>query len=248
MTAWIHGLTTLQVALLAGVAATAGIVRGFTGGAGSNIILAPGLSIVLGPRHAIPLVLLLAVTTSIQLIPGAARQARWREVVPLGMAAWAGIPLGAYALLSIDQELMRRVVACAALACTLLLLTGWRYRGRQTLPITFGVGAFVGFLSGSVAIAGPPLYLYLLSRDSQGAVIRADFIVFSAIMQTVTLGAFAVAGIFDRRMLAAFFVMVVPFAVAIQIGSGLFRRVDDKTFRRVALGVMLSVSLAALLA
>lgn len=53
-----------QVTLPLAAASVAGLVRGFTGGAGANIVLAPTLSLVLGSRHAVPLVLLLGVVTS----------------------------------------------------------------------------------------------------------------------------------------------------------------------------------------
>jgi uncharacterized membrane protein YfcA len=240
-------MSTAQAELLFAAASLAGLVRGFTGGAGANIVLAPALSLVLGPRHAVPLVLLLGVVTSVQLVPGALKQVRWREILPLGLSAWAGIPLGMVALLSINQESMRRGMAALALAFTVLLMTGWRYRGRRGLPVSIGVGAGVGFLNSAVSIAGPPLFLYLLSGTDGSAVQRASFIVVSAMMQTVALFAFALTGAFDRAMLVAFMLMLVPFAVSIQIGAALFRKADELMFRRIAMGVMAIVSLAALL-
>lgn len=236
-----------QAGLLIAAAALAGLVRGFTGGAGANIVLAPALSLVVGPRQAVPLVLLLGVVTSVQLLPGALKQVRWREVVPLGLSAWVGIPLGMLALLSIDQDAMRRGMAAIALAFTALLMTGWRYRGRRGLPVSIGVGAGVGFLNSAVSIAGPPLFLYLLSGSDSSVIQRASFIVVSAMMQTVALLAFAVAEAFHPAMLVSFLLMLLPFAVAIQIGSALFRHSDERTFRRIAMGVMALVSLVALL-
>lgn len=240
-------MSVAQAGLLIAAASLAGLVRGFTGGAGANIVLAPALSLVVGPRQAVPLVLLLGVVTSIQLVPGALKQVRWREILPLGLSAWAGIPLGMLALLSINQDAMRRGMAALALAFTALLMSGWRYRGRRGLPVSIGVGAGVGFLSSAVSIAGPPLFLYLLSGSDRSATQRASFIVVSAMMQTVALLAFALAGAFDRAMLIAFLLMLLPFASAIQVGTGLFRRSDELTFRRIAIGVMAAVSLAALL-
>lgn len=240
-------MSVAQAGLLIAAASLAGLVRGFTGGAGANIVLAPALSLVVGPRQAVPLVLLLGVVTSIQLVPGALKQVRWREILPLGLSAWTGIPLGMLALMSINQDAMRRSMAALALAFTALLMTGWRYRGRRGLPVSIGVGAGVGFLNSAVSIAGPPLFLYLLSGSDSSATQRASFIVVSAMMQTVALLAFALAGAFDRTMLIAFLLMLLPFASAIQVGTGLFRRSDELTFRRIAIGVMAAVSLAALL-
>jgi uncharacterized protein len=236
-----------ELGLLLSAAVLGGLVRGFTGGAGANIVLAPSLSLVLGARQAVPLVLLLGVVTSVQLLPDAVKRAHWPEVLPVGIAAWAGIPLGILALTAIDQELMRRGMAVMALLFTALLAAGWRYRGARGLPMSVGVGAGVGFLNSSISIAGPPLFLYLLSGTDSGAVSRANFIVISALMQTVALIAFAVAGMISREMLYAFLLMLLPFAAAIHVGARLFRVASERAFRGVVLGTMAIVSLAALI-
>lgn len=122
-------MTGAELALLLSAAALGGLVRGFTGGAGANIVLAPSLSLVLGARQAVPLVLLLGVVTSVQLLPDAVKRAHWPEVLPVGIAAWAGIPLGILALTAIDQEFMQRGMAVMALLFTALQFGVWRISG-----------------------------------------------------------------------------------------------------------------------
>ena len=74
----IDDLLTYDVLIMVGAFLASGLVRGFTGGAGANFITAPVLSILIGPREAVPIVLLLNGVTNVQLIPGAISHVRWR--------------------------------------------------------------------------------------------------------------------------------------------------------------------------
>lgn len=142
---------------------------------------------------------------------------------------------------------MRREMAALALLFTAVLMTGWRYRGRRGLSVSIGVGAGVGFLNSAVSIAGPPLFLYLLSGPGTGANNRAGFILISAMMRTAALMAFVISGVFNREMALAFLLMLFPFALTIQVGSRLFRLADERTLRGIALGIMAVVSVAVLI-
>ena len=58
-------LSALDWSILAVAAVASGIVRGFTGGALANFLLAPVLSALIGPREAVPIVLLLNSLTTL---------------------------------------------------------------------------------------------------------------------------------------------------------------------------------------
>lgn len=217
-------------------------MRGFTGGMGANAILAPVLALVLGARNAVPMVILINMITSIQIFPAAMRSTRWREIMPLAATGLLAVPLGIYALLSLDQDLMRRAVAAVAIVLSLLLLSGWRYRGPRGAVAAGGVGILAGFLNGAVSIGGPPVIFYLLSGPDDAATNRAHFISYSTVIQAFALTVFIWNGSITTGLTITSFVMAVPYALAIWAGIHLFKRASEDVFRRVALGVMLAVS------
>ena len=88
----IDDLPTLDLLIMVAACVASGLVRGFTGGAGANFFNAPVLSILIGPREAVPIVLLLNAVTNVQLIPGAVRHVRWREALPIAIAAAPTLP------------------------------------------------------------------------------------------------------------------------------------------------------------
>ena len=47
-----------------------------------------------------------------------------------------------------------------------LLISGWRYPGKPTVPVTVGVGGVAGFFGGLAQLGGPPIVMYWL-RDAQ---------------------------------------------------------------------------------
>ena len=242
----INDLLTTDVLIMAGAIFVSGLVRGFTGGAGANFFSAPVLSILIGPREAVPIVLLLNALTIIMLIPDAARKVRWREVWPMGIAAGIALPFGAWALFVIDEVLMRRLIAGIAVGFSLLLLSGWRYRGPRGIGLSMSAGGMAGALAGAVTMGGPPVFLYLMSGPSDGASARAQFIIFSAFVLAAALVVFFGADLYTERMLWLGGVLLVPFVVATLIGTWLFRLASEEMFRRVSLWLMAGVSLVIL--
>ena len=87
--------------LLAAILATAvaGVMRGYSG-FGTAVILAPIYSLLWGPRAGIPVMLLMELLVSLQLLPGAIKDADRRVVLPLGGAAAVATPMGAWVLLT----------------------------------------------------------------------------------------------------------------------------------------------------
>ncbi len=242
----IDDLLTYDVLIMVAAFLASGLVRGVTGGAGANFITAPVLSILIGPREAVPIVLLLNGVTNVQLIPGAISHVRWREALPISLAAALAMPLGAWALFAIDEGTMRRIVAGAAVVFALVLLSGWRYHGPRGLGLSLGAGATAGTLTGAVTIGGPPVFLYLMSGPGNAATNRAHFITFSVFVQATAMAVFFGAGAYTERMLWLSLVLLIPFVIATWIGTKLFHLASEETFRRVSLWLMAAVSLAIL--
>ena len=72
--------------LPAAVTATivAGLMRGYSG-FGTAVILAPVYSLLWGPRAGVPVMLLMELLVSLQLVPSALKDADRRVVLPLGI-------------------------------------------------------------------------------------------------------------------------------------------------------------------
>lgn len=231
----LESLTVWQILAMTGAFVASGLVRGFNGGAGANFITAPVLALILDAREGVPLIILLNLISNIQVMPSALPHANWRRMIPVGIAAVATAPLGAWILVVVAEDTMRRIVAGTAIALSLLLLTGWRYNGPRGLPVRIGVGALGGLVTGSVSMGGPPVFLYLLSGPGTAAQHRADFLSFGAMVQAGAILAFAVSGLITLQTLVLAAAMYVPFTLACWAGMRLFARSSDAQFRNYTL-------------
>ncbi|MCA4919700.1 MAG: hypothetical protein ING82_09745 [Roseomonas sp.] len=106
--------------------AIAGLMRGYAG-FGTAVILAPIYSVLWGPRAGVPVMLLMELIVSIQLLPSAFKDADRRVILPIGGTAALMTPLGAYILITADGE------GCAApLALSCWFLAGCCCRAGAT--------------------------------------------------------------------------------------------------------------------
>ncbi|MGE0745470.1 MAG: sulfite exporter TauE/SafE family protein [Rhodospirillales bacterium] len=223
----------------------AGLMRGFSG-FGSALLLAPVLSLAVGPRVAVPAIVLANIVPTIQMIPEAARVVAWRGVMPMGIAGAIGVPVGIWMLLHMDQAFMRRFIAVGVIAFALIMLFGWRFRGRPSRAFGVAMGWIGGFLSGAGSIGGPPVILFLLSGPDPAAVNRAILVHYFMWSQVAALVLFAAAGSIDWLVTWIAVVLLLPQIVGTWAGSRLFRKSSERLYRNVALAFLLAAGGSAL--
>ncbi|WP_236034192.1 sulfite exporter TauE/SafE family protein [Belnapia mucosa] len=242
--AWFHGmpqgaaLNWLLTAALAG-----GLARGFSG-FGAALIFVPLASIALGPQGAAPLMLLLEVLAIAILTPAAWRLADRPQVGLLALGALVGTPLGAAILVHADPVALRWGVTFAVLALLGLLVSGWRFRGRPSLPATLGVGLAGGVLGGVAMVSGPPVMAYLLGQAGPSWRVRASFGLYLAAGGVIAGIAYAAAGLLTPALTAPFLLAAPVYGLGIWLGTRMFGLASERAFR---LGCYAMIALAALL-
>src|ERR1044072_5311608 len=147
------------LAFLLGTAFIAALARGFSG-FGAALIFLPLAATVTDPKIASPLLLITDAVLSVGFIPPAWRTADKREVGIMGAGAAIGIPLGTVLLVRLDALTIRWGIVVLASAMLALLISGWRYRGKPTAPLSFAVGGFAGVCSGAAQVGGPAVIAY----------------------------------------------------------------------------------------
>lgn len=223
-----------------------GLVRGTTG-FGAAMVMTPILALLIGPRAAVPVALLLETFAAAPMLPAASRLARWRLIAPIGIAAVATVPLGGLILQTVDATSLRRLIAATVIVFCLALLANRRFRGPHRLSTSAALGALSGTMLGATSIGAPPVILYLLSGPDPIAVTRANLTLYIVIVSAAGLVMLSVAGFVDRPALTTAALMAIPFAIGIVAGSRLFSRFSDQRFRQATMIFMLLVSIGILL-
>jgi uncharacterized membrane protein YfcA len=229
------------------VTAVAGIMRGYSG-FGTAVLLAPAYSVLWGPRIGVPVMLLMELVVSLQLVPRALAEANRRVILPIGGAAALATPIGAFILISADQDLLRRCIGGFVLVFGLLLMSGWRYAGSRPLPLNIAVGTAAGLLKGATGMSGPPVILYLLAGPEAVRQHRANLILFFGTISVISVIPPALGGLMSWAVLAKTLLLLPMLMLCVPIGARLFHVVPESWYRRAALLFLVSTGLAALLA
>ena len=224
--------STTSLVILVVTAFIAGLARGFSG-FGSALIFMPLASSVIGAQLASPLLLLIDFLTTLTLIPNAARRADKRDVSIISIGALIGIPLGTMVLALADPLTVRWIIALLIISLLVLLMSGWRFRGRPTMPLTISVGFTGGFFGGLAQAGGPPVVLYWLREGAVAAVTRANIILYFAIGDVLIVISYFVGGLWTTTVLGLALATGPLFGLGLWIGSKLFGVASDDTFRRI---------------
>ena len=237
----------LEALVLGGaVALIAGVIRGITGFGGA-MVMAPPLALLLGPRIAVPVTLLLEGIAAMPMLWHTRDLVRWRAIGPILAAACVTLPLGGYALVMADALTLRRAIAAAVIVCALLLLSGWRHRGPPRLGTSVGLGGLSGAMTGATSVGAPPVILYLLSGSDPVATTRANLTFYLVGLSLAGLVMLWTRDVLDLRSASAALVFAPGYFCGLFAGTRLFSRFNDVRFRQFTLLLLVSVSLGILL-
>src|SRR5258707_6850026 len=142
------GVSINAAIAICGIAFVSGIARGFSG-FGSALIFMPLASSIAGPRLVAALLLIIDFVAAAPLVPNAWKHADRRATAVMVLGALVGVPIGTYFLSRLDPVATRWIISGFVFALLLLLLSGWRYRGKDHPAIAVGIGGLVGVLRSS---------------------------------------------------------------------------------------------------
>lgn len=229
------------------IATVGGLVRGTTG-FGAAMVMTPALALLLGPKVAVPVTLLLETFAAAPMLPAAAALARWRVIAPICAAAAVTIPIGGLLLAEASPLMLRRLIAITVIVFSVALLSGRRYEGQQRLPTAMSLGALSGAMLGATSIGAPPVILYLLSGPDPVAVTRANLMLYVVFISAAGLLMLATKSLLTISTVQTALWLSLPFIAGVKIGSKLFSRFSDQRFRQTTMVFMFAVSVGVFFA
>lgn len=225
-------LSLFAAVALAVVALIAATARGFSG-FGAALIFMPLASSLAAPRLVAALLLIIDFIGSLPLLPNAWREADRKATAVIVTGALIGVPIGTWLLTRLDPVTTRWIISGFVAALLLLLLSGWRYRGRDRIALSVGIGALSGFCSGLAQTGGPPIVGYWLGRPIASDVARANIILFFAASDFFSVVSYGVSGLLSNDAILFALVAGPVYAIGIRFGTLLFGRASERLFRGI---------------
>lgn len=241
-------LTTAEILLVVGAVFVGALVKSVTG-MGFPLVAIPVMSLFLPTATAVAVIAIPnVVQNAILVVQHRSAWARTRHLAPFCAAAIPGAVLGAFALVTVPEVIVRGALA-AMLAAYLLTVTvapGLHVSDHRVRSWSVPVGFTAGVFQGGIGISGPIVGTWhhglRLAQDAFVVSVATVFTLTGATQVTV-LG---LRGELDGRYLVALGLTAVMF-VTLPIGSRLRRRLSVERFRTVVL-VLLGASLVSLVA
>jgi uncharacterized membrane protein YfcA len=231
------GLIPSDVSLNAAIAVCAiafvsGTARGFSG-FGSALIFMPLASSIAAPRLVAALLLIIDFIAAAPLLPNAWKQADRKATAIMVLGALVGVPIGTYFLSRLEPVTTRWIISGFVLALLLLLLSGWRYRGKDDAAISVGIGGLSGFCSGLAQTGGPPIVGYWLGRPIASVTARANILLFFGASDFFSVVSYSLTGLITADSIRFSLVVGPVYAIGVWFGASLFGKASEALFRAI---------------
>src|SRR5262249_51227084 len=209
-----------------------GTARGFSG-FGSALIFMPLASSMAAPKLVAALLLIIDLVAAAPLLPNAWKQADRKATAVMVAGGLVGGPVGPFFLARLGAVTTRWIISGFVAALLALLLSGWRYRGKEHASIAVGIGGLSGFCSGLAQTGGPPIVGYWLGRPIPSVIARANILLFFGASDFFSVVAYAVSGLINTDAILFALVVGPVYAVGVWFGASLFGKASEQVFRAI---------------
>jgi uncharacterized protein len=230
---FIPGDVSPKVAIaICAIALVCGTARGFSG-FGSALIFMPLASSIAAPRLVAALLLIIDFVAAAPLVPNAWKHADRKATAVIVSGALIGVPIGTWFLSRLEPVTTRWIISGFVTALLLLLLSGWRYRGKDHAALSIAIGGLSGFCSGLAQTGGPPIVGYWLGRPIASAVARANIMLFFGASDFFSVVSYSRTGLITLDALKFSLVVGPVYAIGVSFGATLFGKASEAVFRAI---------------
>ena len=222
----------------------AGLVQGLLG-FGFALVAVPVLALVMVPREAVPVALVLGTFINLFLYLEVRGRVQAGRLLPLVLAGIAGIPVGTYLLVSLNTGILRIAIGCLVALSALAFLAGLERPIKRERIGLAASGFTSGILNGVASMSGPPVVLFLANQGMPKDAFRASLIAYFLVLNLATVPVYIVARLVSVDVLAYAGVLLPLMAAGALAGSRLARRVPEKAFRRAVLVAVAAAGVVA---
>ena len=229
------------------VVVIASLVKGITG-FGFALVALPPLMIWYSPKEIIPVLLLCNLFASVLIIlQKKDRQLINRQFKWLIIFGALFTIVGVIFLKYLPEHLLIVIVSIFLIILTVLSILGVQYPIKITNRSYKIAGAFLGFLTGSISISGPPMALFLYSAKVDKQQFREIFSWFSIVTSIVALAGYVVLGILTIESLKMSLLFLPILFIGSFIGKKLNNLIPLIVFKKAILIITLFSSIFILL-
>lgn len=233
----------LWIVLCVAIAAFAQSLAGF----GFGLLSVPMMALVLSPRDAIVVsVLVASVSTTTQAVTD--RQfTDWKTVRRLSLLSYVGMPLGLVVFNVVSEQMLRFGLGVIVLLATVLIIRNFRIPDSSR-SYEWILGFISGVLNTSTSTNGPPLVFLLKSRSMEPSAFRATLNTVFSIANIGALILFFGSGKMNHDNVIGAAFAIPSLFISLRVGYSMRRHIHGNRFTNLVAGLMLLSGVSALIA
>jgi uncharacterized membrane protein YfcA len=216
-------------------------------GFGFALMVMPLITIFIDLRTAAPLVALAALTSYIINVIRYRQAVDLRQVLRLGAASALGTPVGLWALVSVDEFVVKPLLGLILVAYAVYRLVHPTELHLCSSRWVYPAGFIAGCLGGAYNTPGPPVIVYGSLRQWSRAEFRAVLQAFFFLNATLVVASHCLARHFTPAVLTLYACAVPALLLGIFVGSRADSRLSRDRFRTIVTGMILLLGLSLLL-
>ena len=232
--------------ILFSLVSTLGALVGTIMGFASALVAMPLLVLFMPPQIAVPAFTLLTLVTNLVVVIEGRRHLRWPHVAWLIAGGAVGTVIGSLSLAGLPTRAIRLIIGASTVAFGLVFLRRAAISIRASRGAEVGIGLFSGWLGGCIGQAGPPFVVYALARGWEKEPFRVNSMAYFAPMNAMAMLSYWQLQLLSPRTFTLTLAALLPALLASALGLWIKTRVNEATFRRLAIGLILLVGLAGL--
>lgn len=209
-------------------------------GFGSGLVSMALLPNIIGVRTAVPLAILVATTLEFFLFLRYRSAFRLKSIWRVIAASFAGLPLGVWALRSIDEKILLPILGVIMTGYALYALFNFKLPRLEHPGWAYLAGFIAGLLGGAFSASSPPVIIYAHCRGWDQEEFKGNlqgFFLLNDILAIVTHG---LAGNLTPPVVSNFLYVLPALALGYFAGTSLDRYLDPQRFRTIVL-ILLAV-------
>jgi len=226
---------------------TASLVKGITG-FGFALVSLPPLLIWYSPTELIPVLVFCNLVASVIIVLQKKERKlvnkQFRSLIIYGAIFTIA---GVLTLNYISEDFLLKIMSVFFILLSVLSLVGLKYTIKLSSISCKIAGAFIGFLTGSISISGPPLALFLHSANIGNKEFREIFSWFSILTSIIALLGYGFSGILTIQTFKMSALFLPILFVGSFIGKKINHRMHISVFKKTILWITLGSSVFILL-
>jgi len=235
--------TTVLVAVIVAAAFFGESIFGF----GGALISIPLLSLLIGVKDAVTLVLVFQLLMGL-LIWKSYRHIDWRSAKPMTVSVVVGTIVGTLLLSQASTLFLQLFLAVTILVFLVKMIwfNGFTLAGKSNVVAATLVGLGGGLFQGLIGTGGSVLTMYLSVVIKQKLSLRATLIYLFFVTSVVRIGISATSHLFTGHILDLAFLALPLFLIAIFAGQQIYHQLSDRYYK-IGIYVILGCSAILLL-